>query len=53
MRIVVAHGDPGQPDANWLDTAGHSSGVWQFRWLAAREEVPIPTPRIVAWSSVR
>jgi hypothetical protein len=47
VRIVVAHRDPAQPDANWLDTAGHASGVWQFRWLAARGEVPIPTPKVV------
>lgn len=46
VRIVVAHRDPGQADANWLETAGHASGVWQFRWLGAREEVPIPAPRI-------
>jgi hypothetical protein len=46
VRIAVAHRDPGQPDANWLDTAGHASGVWQFRWLGAEGEVEIPTPRI-------
>ena len=47
VRLVVAHRDPGQSDANWLDTAGHASGVWQFRWLAAEGDVAIPTPQIV------
>ena len=36
------------PDANWLDTAGHGAGVWQFRWLAADGAVEIPKPRILA-----
>ena len=44
--IAVAHRDPGLADANWLDTAGHASGVWQFRWLGAEGEVEIPQPRI-------
>jgi hypothetical protein len=52
VRIVVAHRDPGRADANWLDTAGHDSGVWQFRWLAAESEVEIPTPAIVPWASL-
>jgi hypothetical protein len=47
VRLVVAHRDPARPDANWLDTAGHASGVWQFRWLAAEGDVAIPTPQIV------
>jgi hypothetical protein len=47
VGLVVAHRDPGDADTNWLDTAGHASGVWQFRWLGAPEPVPIPTPRIV------
>ena len=35
VQLVVAHRDPAVSDANWLDTAGHDAGVWQFRWLAA------------------
>src|SRR5262245_20883715 len=52
VRLVVAHRDPGLSDANWLDTAGHASGVWQFRWLAADRSVEIPKPRVVAWSDL-
>ncbi|HKA13508.1 MAG TPA: DUF1214 domain-containing protein [Myxococcota bacterium] len=48
VRIAVAHRNPGLADANWLDTAGHASGVWQFRWLAPESDVEIPQPRIVA-----
>ena len=51
VRLVVAHRDPGQADANWLDTAGHAAGVWQFRWLEA-DGVQIPTPRVVDWTSL-
>jgi hypothetical protein len=47
VRLIVAHHDPAQPDANWLDTAGHASGVWQFRWISPEGEVAIPQPRIV------
>jgi hypothetical protein len=47
VRIVVAHRDPAQPDASWLDAAGHVSGVWQFRWLAPEADAEIPQPRIV------
>jgi hypothetical protein len=47
VQIVVAHRDPGLADANWLDTAGHAAGVWQFRWLRAEHEVAIPQPRIL------
>jgi hypothetical protein len=47
VRLIVAQRDPGQPDATWLETAGHTSGVWQFRWLGADHEVGIPEPRIV------
>jgi len=51
VRLVVAHRDPGLDDANWLDTAGHASGVWQFRWLEA-DGVQVPTPRVVDWTSL-
>jgi hypothetical protein len=46
VRLVVSHRDPAQPDANWLETAGHAAGVWQFRWLAPSGTVAIPQPRI-------
>ncbi len=44
VRIVIADGDPGHP--NWLDTAGHRTGVMFFRWLHADPEVQ-PTCRLV------
>jgi hypothetical protein len=53
VRIAVAHRDPGLADANWLDPAGHASGVWQFRWLAPEGDVEIPQPRIAAASPIR
>jgi hypothetical protein len=53
VRLVVAHRDPALADANWLDTAGHGAGVWQFRWLAPEGRVEIPKPRVVAWSALR
>ncbi len=53
VTLVIAHRDPGVPGANWLDTAGHDCGVWQFRWLEPEPEaVEIPAPRVVAWSSI-
>jgi hypothetical protein len=52
IRLVVAHRDPGLADANWMDTAGHAEGVWNFRWLLADEPL-IPDPRIVAWSDLQ
>ena len=52
VRLVVAHCDPGLADATWLDTAGHDSGVWQFRWLGAHGPVAIPKPRVVAASEL-
>jgi hypothetical protein len=51
IRIVVAHRDPGLAGANWLDTAGHDGGIWQFRWLEA-DAVEIPEPCVVAWSEL-
>ena len=50
VRIAVARRDPRLADANWLDTAGHGSGVWQFRWLGAQEPVSIPETRIIELS---
>ncbi|MCH2169569.1 DUF1214 domain-containing protein [Myxococcota bacterium] len=45
-RIVVAHRDPDLPQINWLDTAGHASGVWTLRWLEA-DDYPLPDVRVV------
>ncbi|MEE8508120.1 MAG: DUF1214 domain-containing protein [Myxococcota bacterium] len=49
VRIVVAHRDPELPGSNWIDTAGHGEGVWNFRWLHAEEHL-IPEARIVKWA---
>lgn len=42
LRVVVSAKDPGI--ANWLDTAGYSSGVIQGRWMYCSAE-PVPTVR--------
>lgn len=47
VRLVVAARDPGLPDAQWIDTAGHDAGVWQFRWYHLDGPPPCPEPRIV------
>ncbi|MGH2667757.1 MAG: DUF1214 domain-containing protein, partial [bacterium] len=53
ITLVIAHRDPELPGANWLDTAGHAGGVWQFRWLAPESDaVEIPKPRVVEWASI-
>lgn len=44
FRVVVANQDPNAP--NWLDTAGHLSGMVFFRWLQS-EDSPVPTCRLV------
>jgi len=44
FRCVLAHEDPGVP--NWLDTAGHTEGLLQYRWIWTRTN-PRPTCRIV------
>ena len=51
VRIVVAHREPGLPDANWLDTAGHDRGVWLLRWMEARED-RLPAIRRVPFSEL-
>ena len=53
VRLVVAHRDPQIDDLNWLDTAGHGAGVWQFRWLGADGPAEIPKPRVVAGTNWR
>lgn len=40
LRIVIANRDPGVP--NWLDTAGHLTGLIQGRWTECDSQ-PIPT----------
>ncbi|MFT3967574.1 MAG: hypothetical protein QM690_17000 [Sphingobium sp.] len=50
LRIVVSAKDPGVP--NWLDTAGHRTGVVQGRWTECSSQ-PVPTVRKVALADVR
>lgn len=44
VRIVMADGDPGQP--NWIDTSGHRVGTMFFRWLHA-DPTDMPTCLVV------
>jgi len=44
FRCVLAHEDPGVP--NWLDTAGHTEGLLQYRWIWTRTN-PRPACRTV------
>ena len=44
LRIVVAARDPGV--ANWMDTAGHPSGIIQGRWTGCDSQ-PVPEVRKV------
>lgn len=44
LRVVVSARDPGV--ANWLDTAGHSTGAIQGRWTES-SSTPIPSLRRV------
>jgi hypothetical protein len=50
FRCVLAHEDPGVP--NWLDAAGHSEGLLQYRWIWTRTN-PRPSCRIVKREEVR
>jgi Protein of unknown function (DUF1214) len=50
FRAVIAHTDPGV--ANWLDTAGHVTGLIAARYFRA-EEVTVPTLRTVPLSALR
>ncbi|MFT4027468.1 MAG: DUF1214 domain-containing protein [Novosphingobium sp.] len=50
LRLVVSSRDPGVP--NWVDTAGHSRGVFQGRWTNCDTQ-PTPSVRKVAVSEVR
>lgn len=50
LRIVVSARDPGVP--NWLDTAGHKSGLVQGRWTNCDAQ-PVPSARVVALADLR
>jgi hypothetical protein len=50
VRLVVAHEDPGV--ANWLTTAGHTSGTMCLRWVRA-DAHPDPRTRVVKLAQVR
>jgi hypothetical protein len=50
LRIVVCTKDPGVP--NWLDTAGHPTGLIQGRWFDCDSE-PVPSVRKVALAELR
>jgi hypothetical protein len=50
LRIVVSARDPGVP--NWLDTAGHPTGMIQGRWTNCNEH-PIPAVEKVKLADVR
>lgn len=52
VRLVVAHRDPCLPDVQWISTAGHLEGVWQFRWYGLAGGPPCPTPRILKAASL-
>lgn len=45
LRVVISAKDPGVQ--NWLDTAGHATGVVQGRWTGC-SATPIPSARKVA-----
>lgn len=49
VTLVLSDGDPGHP--NWLDTAGHRTGVAFFRWLHADVEIQ-PRCRVLPVSEV-
>jgi hypothetical protein len=50
FRCVVAHRDPAVP--NWLDTAGHPEGIFQFRWVWTQDN-PRPTARVIELEALR
>jgi hypothetical protein len=49
VRVVVAHRDPGV--ANWLDTAGHLEGIFQYRYVWTKN-APELRARIVPFASL-
>jgi hypothetical protein len=50
LRCVVAHRDPGVP--NWLDAAGHTEGMLQYRFIWA-DTTPHPTLRTLPFERLR
>jgi len=44
FRLVITRQNPGVP--NWVDTAGHASGLMGFRWIKAATH-PRPRARLV------
>ena len=51
VRLIQCARDPGIPGTNWLDTEGHTEGVWTLRYLHAQEN-PLPRPRVVPVSEL-
>jgi hypothetical protein len=49
VRVVLCDGDPGV--ANWLDTAGHSSGPIILRCVRTKT-APTPTTRVVPFDDI-
>jgi hypothetical protein len=49
LRVVIAHEDPGV--ANWLDTAGHSSGPVILRCVRT-ESAPVPATKVVPFAEL-
>ena len=52
VRLVVADRDPRQAGVQWISTAGHREGVWQFRWYKLDGGPPCPEPRVVPVSAL-
>ncbi len=50
LRIVVSHRDPGV--RNWIDTAGHATGLIQGRWMSC-ETQPVPSATKVELSQLK
>ncbi len=50
VRIVVAHRDPGVQ--NWLDTAGHPEGMFQYRFVWTKTR-PEPSVHLVPFDGIR
>jgi hypothetical protein len=50
FRCVLAHEDPGVP--NWLDAAGHTEGLLQYRWIWTQTN-PRPSCRVVKLVDLR
>jgi hypothetical protein len=50
LRVVVSARDPGVP--NWLDSAGHSEGMIQYRWIWTQTR-PQPSARVLPLAAVR